>query len=112
MDVRLIHETPRDVRTWLRWSHLSLAVQRHWLLSRTLNRIKGELQVVLDRIEAAGHAGNAKDIQIASDLMDNIRDAITDYQVRGDPKPFLQPSHSGNRSRLCTSRPCAIRMFD
>lgn len=112
MGIRLIHETPRDVRTWSRWPHLSLAVQRHWLLSRTLNRIKGELQVVLDRIEAAGRAGNAKDIQIASDLMDDIRDAITDYQVRGDPKQLLQPPYSGKRSRLCTSRPYTIRIFD
>ena len=33
-----------------------------------------------------------------SDLMDDVRDAVIDYQVGGDSKPFLRVPHSGNRS--------------
>ena len=29
---------------------------------------------------------NDKDVQIMSELLDDIRDAITDYQVSNDPK--------------------------
>ena len=32
---------------------------------------------------------NDKDVQTVSDLMDNIRDAITDYQVSTIPRWFL-----------------------
>ena len=40
--------------------------------------------MVLDRIQAAGYMGDDKDIQIASELMDDMRGAVTDYQVRED----------------------------
>lgn len=56
----------------------------HQPLFSALNRIKDKLQMVLDRIQAAGYMGDDKDIQIASELMDDIRDAVTDYQVRED----------------------------
>ena len=36
-----------------------------------------------------GYVENDKDVQTVSELMDDIRDAITDYQVSSDPKLFL-----------------------
>ena len=42
------------------------------------------------RVEAAGYKENDEDAQIVSELMDDIRDAVTNYQVGGDPKPYLQ----------------------
>lgn len=56
----------------------------HQPLFSALNRIKDKLQMVLDRIQAAGYMGDDKDIQIASELMDDMRGAVTDYQVRED----------------------------
>ena len=56
----------------------------HQPLFSALNRIKDKLQMVLDRIQAAGYMGDDKDTQIVSELMDDIRDAVTDYQVRED----------------------------
>jgi hypothetical protein len=47
--------------------------------------------------EAVDYAGNEEDAQVVSDLMDKIRDALTDYQVSVDPKKFLRPP-SLNRS--------------
>ena len=84
----------------------------HRLLFSALNRIKDKLQMVLDRIQAAGYMGDDKDIQIVSELMDDIRDVVTDYQVREDLTPFPRPSHSGSRSRWRTSRPYTIRIFN
>ena len=77
-----------------------------------LNRIKDKLQMVSDRIQAADYAGDDKDFRIVSELMDDIRDTVTDYQVREDITPFLRPSHSGHRSRWRTSRPYTIRIFN
>ena len=44
---------------------------------------------MLGRVEAAGYTENDVDIQTVSELVDDIRDAVTDYQVSGDPKQFL-----------------------
>ena len=44
----------------------------------------------MGRVEAVGYEENDRDAQIVSELMDNIRDAVTDYQVSGDYKLFLQ----------------------
>ena len=62
------------------------------LFSSTLDRIKHRLREVLDRVEAVGYTESDEDIQIVSELMDGIRDAVTDYQVSSDPSPSLQPS--------------------
>ena len=59
-----------------------------WRLSSTLDDIKRELRVVLGRVEAADYAGNEEDVQIVTDLVDQIRDALSDYQVCLDPKQF------------------------
>ena len=40
--------------------------------------------MVLDRIQAADYAGDDKDVQIVSELLDDLQDAVTDYQVRED----------------------------
>jgi len=53
------------------------------LLSSALNRIKCGLQGVLGRVEAAGYIENDEDIHVVSELMDDIRGAVTDYQVSG-----------------------------
>ena len=58
-------------------------------LPSNLERIKDKLQVVLGQIEAVGYVENEKDVQTVSELMDDIRDAITDYQVSSDSKPFM-----------------------
>ena len=39
----------------------------------------------MGRIEAADHAGNETDAQIVSDLVDEIRDAVMEYQASCDP---------------------------
>ena len=45
---------------------------------------------MLGRVEAVGYKENDEDVQIVSELMGDIGDAVTNYQVGGDPKPFLQ----------------------
>ena len=74
------HVDPFVLATWP--PHLST----HWYLSRTINGIKHELQVVLGRVEAVDYMGNQEDVQIVSGLVDQIRDAFSDYQVSLDPK--------------------------
>ena len=59
--------------------------------SSTLNRIEHKLQGVLDRVKASGYKENDEDVQIVSELMDDVRDAVTDYQVSDDPIRFLLP---------------------
>ena len=39
-----------------------------------------------------GYAENDEDVQIVSELVDDIRDAIIDFQVSGDPNLFLRVS--------------------
>ena len=51
----------------------------------------------MGRVEAVDYAGNEEDAQVVSDLMDKIRDVLTDYQVSVEPKQFLRPP-SLNRS--------------
>jgi len=57
-------------------------------ISSTLEQIKDKLQRVLDHIEAVEYKENDKDVQIVSELMDDVRDAVTDYQVSSDPRWF------------------------
>ena len=46
----------------------------------------------MDRVEAVGYTKNDEDIQLVSELVDDIRDAVIDYQVGGDPKQFILAS--------------------
>ena len=39
-----------------------------------------------------GYTENDEDVQIVSELVDDIRDAIIDYRVSGDPNLFLRAS--------------------
>ena len=55
-------------------------------LSSTLEQIKEKLRAVLDQIETVGYVENEKDVQIVSGLMDDVRDAVTRYQVGPNPK--------------------------
>ena len=52
---------------------------------------------MLGRVEAADYTGSEEDVQAVSDLMDKIRDALTDYQVSVNLRQFLRPP-SLNRS--------------
>ena len=45
---------------------------------------------MLGRVEAADYAENDEDVRIVSELMDDIRDVVTDYQVSSDPEQFLR----------------------
>ena len=67
------------------------------------------MQELLGRVEAVGYTESDEDVQIVSELMDDIRDTVTDYQVSSNLKPFLQ-SHLGDRSRRHNSRPYTIRI--
>ena len=66
---------------------------------------------MLGRVEAAGYTENDVDVQIVSELVDDIRDAVTDYQVSGDPKQFIRAlSLRQNWSRRSTNRPYTTRI--
>jgi hypothetical protein len=66
--------------------------------------------MILGRIEAADYTGNDEDVQIVSELMDDVRDAVADYQVSCDPKPLLSAPHLGNRFRWRTIRSHMMRI--
>lgn len=61
----------------------------HLLFPRTINRIEHEVRGVIDRVTAVGYTESDEDAKIVSELTDDIRDALIDYQVSGNPKPFL-----------------------
>ena len=63
---------------------------------------------VLNRIETRGRATDQEDTQIVTELVDDIRDIVTDYQVSGDCKLLLPPCLQ-SQSRRRTSRPYTIR---
>ena len=70
----------------------------------TLNRIEHELRGVLGRVETPGYTEDNEDVRVASKLMGDIRDAVTDYQVSCYPNPFPPTISSGDWSRPHTSR--------
>ena len=43
----------------------------------------------MDRVETVGYTKNDEDVQIVSELVDDIRDAVIDYQVSDDSILFL-----------------------
>ena len=43
-----------------------------------------------DRTGTAGHTVNEEDSRIVSELVDDIRDAVIEYQVSGNLEPLLQ----------------------
>ena len=95
-------EDVADVRELMRRADLFVSVilappesVLYRLLSSTLDLINHKNRGVLDRVKVVGYTENNEDIQIVSELMDDIRDAVVDYQVSGDLDPFLQaPSFS------------------
>ena len=50
---------------------------------------------MLSCTEAADYVENKEDVQKTSDLVDQIQEALTDYQVSRDPKQF--PSSPSSR---------------
>ena len=65
---------------------------------------------MLGHIEAAGYMENDKDVQIVSELIDDVRDAVTDYQVSGDPEVLYVRSFKQNWSRWEPNRLYMIRV--
>jgi len=59
------------------------------LLSSALNRIESKLRKVSDRIGTVGLTANDEDIRIVSELVEDIRDAVIDYQVSGGDLKWL-----------------------
>lgn len=59
--------------------------------------IEVKLRVVLGRIETTNHTENKEDIQIASELIDDVRDAVIPCQVSGNLKAFLRPRVEATR---------------
>lgn len=49
-----------------------------------LERIKDKLKEVSDRIENMGRVGNNEDVKAVAQLVDHIRDAVTDCKVSGE----------------------------
>ena len=79
----VLHVGPLKLVTSASYSVLRL------FLSSTLNRIKHKLQAVLGHVGAADYTGNEEDVRVVSGLMDEIRDAVMDYQVSDDPDQLL-----------------------
>ena len=48
----------------------------------------------MSNIGDVGYMENDKDVQTVSELMDDIRDAVTDYQVSSQSSCFYMSSHS------------------
>jgi len=66
---------------------------------------------VLSHTEAVGYIENDKDVQTVSELMDEIRDAVADYQVSSNLRQHLcASSFKQNWSRWKTNRPCMIKI--
>ena len=66
---------------------------------------------MLGRVEAADYAENDEDVRIVSELMDDIRDVVTDYQVSSDPEQFLRAlSLKKNLSRRRINGPYTNRI--
>ena len=82
----------------------------HSNVSSALNRIKHKLQELLGRVKAADYTENDEDVQTIAELMDEIRDAVTDHQVSGDSRLLLRSPHSDTPSRRRNSRSCMIRV--
>lgn len=66
--------------------------------------------MVLSRVEDVGYTEDDEDVQIVSELMDNIRDVVIDYQVSCDPKPFLRSPLFRQWSRRRTNRQYTSRI--
>ena len=54
------------------------------LYLRALERTENELRPISERTNAAGRRENDADIQVVCELAENVRDAITEYQVSPD----------------------------
>ena len=51
--------------------------------SSALEQIKTELREVSDHVKSVGRAGSNEDTNTVSELMDDIRDVVTNYRVSG-----------------------------
>jgi len=63
--------------------------------SSALNRAEGKLREVSGRIGAVGHIASEGDVQIVTELTDDIRDAVIDYQASHSLESLLRSSHLG-----------------
>ena len=56
--------------------------------SSSLNQVTHKFRTVSDRLAAVGYTGNEEDFRTVSELMDEIREAATEYQVSHGTKSF------------------------
>lgn len=75
---------------------------------RVLEGIKDELHPISERSNAAGYRENDADVQAMSELAENVRDAIIEYQVSSDlplaPRVIIESPPSWLNRKRCTSR--------
>lgn len=75
-------------RYYLSGYHLSIVgecpCQSH---VRTLEGIKDDLQALSERSGAAGYRENDADVHAMSELAEDLRDALIEYQVSPGPPP-------------------------
>ena len=75
---------------------------------RTLEGIKDELRILSDRSSAGGYKENEADGRALSELAEDLRDAVIEYQVGPDPWSPIQSFAEALRSLLnrsqCTSK--------
>ena len=64
----------------------------------------------MDRVEDVDYKENDESARIVSELVDDIRDVVIDYQVSRDPNSSSGSLHSGNWSRRRTSKLYMIRI--
>jgi len=67
-----------DLFTLVAWAHRSILRSLHY---STLDETRDSLQEVLDRAGAVDYVENDEDRQTVSNLVDDIRDAVIEYQV-------------------------------
>ena len=54
-----------------------------------MERIKDRIQNLSDHVENVGRLGNSEDIKRVSDLVDGVRSAVVDCQVRNRSRTRL-----------------------
>lgn len=59
----------------------------HSILPSSLERIKDKLKNISDRFENTEHTAKSEDAKVVSELMGDIQNAITDFQVSGNTQP-------------------------
>ena len=81
MGVGFVNRTQHEPMTYSRQLFHSLYSILRSIPSSALEQIKAELQDVSDHVKSLGRVGSNEDTKAVSELLDYIRDAVTNYQV-------------------------------